>query len=152
MPLDIYKARTISVMERCRTSQYLVSPGRMFLEVKFRKFAAPKMGLFIFLIAGATESTEWTVQLEVAQVLVGTFWVRFLFLKYTIFTIEMQLGPLMSQFGGTIWWFWMSNAWLYSHRWVFWSRSVALPWNVDQLVWISLGKCWFSPGTTFFIY
>lgn len=102
MPLDIYKARTISVMERCRTSQYLVSPGRMFLEVKFREFAAPKMGLFIFLIAGATESTEWTVQLEVAQVLVGTFWVSFLFLKYTIFTIEMQLGPLMSQFGGTI--------------------------------------------------
>ena len=58
MPLDIYKARTISVMETCRTSQYLVSPGRMLLEVKFREFAAPKMGLFIFLIAGATESTE----------------------------------------------------------------------------------------------
>lgn len=102
MPLDIYKARTISVMETCRTSQYLVSPGRMLLEVKFREFAAPKMGLFIFLIAGATESTEWTVLLEVAQVLVGTFWVSFLFLKYTIFTIEIQSSPLMSQFGGTI--------------------------------------------------
>ena len=67
----------ISVMGRCRTSQYLASPGKMLKEAKCLEFAAQAMGLFISLTMGAIEFTEWTVQLEVAPVSVGTCLVSF---------------------------------------------------------------------------
>ena len=49
----------------------------MLKEAKCLEFAAQAMGLFISLTMGAIEFTEWTVQLEVAPVSVGTCLVSF---------------------------------------------------------------------------
>ena len=83
----------ISVMGRCRTSQYLASPGKMLKEAKCLEFAAQAMGLFISLTMGAIEFTEWTVQLEVATVSVGTCLVSFFFL-FKVYNWNVSVGPI----------------------------------------------------------